>query len=235
MISVSRRQRGYREKHCRNCKYCNVWLTLIPLGLINANVHCKNGICAVMSILGYARVSTHDQALDVQLSELRAAGAVKVYSEKISGAITDRAELAKLLRALREGDVLVVTRLDRLARSTRDLLNVIATLSERGAMFKSLHDTWADTTTPHGRLMLTVLGGLAEFERELIKARTGEGRRRAKDRGVKFGRPPSLTSHQRTEALARIAAGETQADIARSYDVDPANICRLNRGARCQF
>jgi DNA invertase Pin-like site-specific DNA recombinase len=130
-----------------------------------------------------------------------AIGCSKVFAEKVSGAKTDRAELAKVLRRLEPGDVLVVTRLDRLARSTHDLLNIVGTIAEREAGFRSLKDTWADTTTPHGRLMLTVLGGLAEFERELIRARTGEGRKRAKDRGVKFGRPAALTPHQRQEAL----------------------------------
>jgi len=121
----------------------------------------------------------------------------------------------------------IVTRLDRLARSTRDLLNVLDTVAKAGAKFKSLGDTWADTTTPHGRLMLTVLGGLAEFERSLIKARTDDGRKRAKAKGVRFGRPSKLTAHQRQEALARLAAGETQADIARTYAVDPTTIGRL--------
>jgi DNA invertase Pin-like site-specific DNA recombinase len=109
----------------------------------------------------------------------------------MSGAKTDRPELAKLLRRLERDDVLMVTRLDRLARSTRDLLNILDVIAKAGAGFKSLGDAWADTTTPHGRLMLTVLGGLAEFERELILARTSDGRTRAKARGVKFGRPPS--------------------------------------------
>ena len=136
-------------------------------------------------------------------------------------------ELAKVLRVLQPGDVLMVTRLDRLARSTRDLLNTLHALGERQVGFKSLVDTWADTTTPHGRLMLTVLGGLAEFERELIRARTGEGRKRAQARGVRFGRPPKLNAHQRQEALARLAAGETQADIARTYNVDATTIGRL--------
>jgi hypothetical protein len=97
-----------------------------------------------------------------------------------------------------------MTRLDRLARSTRDLLNIVAEIREAGAGFKSLSDAWADTTTPHGRLLTVVLGGLAEFERDLIAARTGEGRARAKARGVKFGRPPALTPHQRSEALQRL-------------------------------
>jgi DNA invertase Pin-like site-specific DNA recombinase len=124
-------------------------------------------------------------------------------------------------------DVLMVTRLDRLARSTRDLLNTLGTIADRKAGFRSLGDTWADTTTAHGRLMLTVLGGLAEFERELIRARTGEGRERAKVRGVKMGRPPKMTPHQVKEALSRRDAGERMRDIARSYNVSHSTISRL--------
>ena len=180
-----------------------------------------------MPLFGYARVSTRDQDLAAQDAELRAAGCAKVFKEKVSGAKTDRPELAKVIGRLEPGDVLVVTRLDRLARSTRDLLNVIAAVSERGAGFKSLKDAWADTTSAHGRLMLTVLGGLAEFERELIRSRTGEGRKRAKERGVRFGRPRKLTPHQRQEAIQRLAAGETQADVARTYNVDATTIGRL--------
>jgi DNA invertase Pin-like site-specific DNA recombinase len=137
---------------------------------------------------------------------LRAEGCAKVFSEKISGKATDgRPELAKLLRRLGEGDVLMVTRLDRLARSTRDLLNILHDLGQRGIGFKSLKDPWCDTTTPHGRLMLTVLGGIAEFERELITARTSEGRTRAKARGVRFGRPllsPLISSGRRLSGFA---------------------------------
>jgi DNA invertase Pin-like site-specific DNA recombinase len=180
-----------------------------------------------MTTYGYARVSTNGQDLTSQEAELLAAGCAKVFKEKVSGAKTDRAELAKVLSRIESGDVLVVTRLDRLARSTRDLLNVIAALTERGAGFKSLKDTWADTTTPHGRLMLTVLGGLAEFERELIRARTGEGRKRAKANGVKFGRPSALTDNQRQEAIRRLTQGEVQADVARTFNVSQATISRL--------
>jgi DNA invertase Pin-like site-specific DNA recombinase len=180
-----------------------------------------------MPLFGYARVSTRDQDLALQVSELAAAGCAKVFREKVSGAKTDRPELAKVIRRLEPGDVLMVVRLDRLARSTRDLLNVLDELSKRGAGFRSLKDAWADTTTPHGKLMLTVLGGLAEFERSLIAARTGEGRRRAQERGVRFGRPRKLTAHQRQEVLQRIAAGETQADIARLLNVSPPTISRL--------
>lgn len=100
-------------------------------------------------------------------------------------------------------------------------------MTEAGGKFKSLKDPWADTTTPHGELMVTILAGLATFERHLIKARTDEGRTRAKARGVRFGRPPKLTPFQRQEALRRLTAGESQADVARAYNVDPAAICRL--------
>jgi DNA invertase Pin-like site-specific DNA recombinase len=120
-----------------------------------------------------------------------------------------------------------VTRLDRLARSTRDLLNTLDTVATAGAAFRSLGDAWADTTTPHGRLMLTVLGGLAEFERSLILARTGGGRRRAQARGIRFGRKPKLTPHQIAEALRRREAGEALAEIGRSYNVSHSTISRL--------
>jgi len=180
-----------------------------------------------MTIYGYARVSTDGQSLASQDAQLHAADCAKVYSEKISGARSDRPELAKLLKRLGQGDVLVVTRLDRLARSTRDLLNILDLVAKAGAGFKSLAETWADTTTAHGRLMLTILGGLAEFERELILARTSDGRSRAKARGVKFGRPAALTAHQRKEAYKRLAEGHSQADIARSFNVSQATISRL--------
>src|SRR5262249_41708174 len=166
--------------------------------------------------LCYARVSTDGQSLTSQDAELHAAGCAKVYAEKISGARSNRPELANVLKRLDTGDVLIVTRLDRLARSTRDLLNILDDIAKRGAGFRSLHDAWADTTSAHGRLMVTVLAGLAEFERELILARTSDGRARAKARGVRFGRPAALTPHQRAEALQRLANGEVQADLARS-------------------
>jgi DNA invertase Pin-like site-specific DNA recombinase len=181
-----------------------------------------------MTIYGYARVSTDGQTLDAQVATLMAAGAAPVFRETASGAKTDRRELAKALRALDVGDTLLVTRLDRLARSTRDLLNILDTIAKAGADFRSLGDVWADTTTPHGRLMLTVLGGLAEFERELIRVRTGEGRIRAKARGVHMGRPPKLTLHQKREALKALADGTaTQADLARRFNLSASTISRL--------
>jgi DNA invertase Pin-like site-specific DNA recombinase len=133
-----------------------------------------------MTTYGYARVSTDGQTLAAQQSELTAAGCLKVFAEKVSGAKSDRIELSKLLKRIDAGDILIVTRLDRLARSTRDLLNILDAISQNGAKFKSLHDPWADTSTPHGELMVTILGGLATFERHLIRARTDEGRKRAK-------------------------------------------------------
>jgi DNA invertase Pin-like site-specific DNA recombinase len=179
-------------------------------------------------IYGYARVSTDGQSVAAQVAGLRAAGADKVFREVASGAKTDRAQLRKAIAALQAGDVLMVTRLDRLARSTRDLLNTLAEITSSKAGFRSLGDTWADTTTAHGRLMLTVLGGLAEFERDLIRTRTGEGRARAVARGQKMGRPPKLTPHQRREAIKRRdRGGESLADIGRSYDVSGATISRL--------
>jgi DNA invertase Pin-like site-specific DNA recombinase len=132
-----------------------------------------------------------------------------------------------MIEQLDAGDVLMVTRLDRLAQSTRDLLNILATITDKKAGFRSLGDTRADTTTPHGRIMLTVLGGLAEFERDLIRARTGEGRSREQKRGQHMGRPPKLTPAQKAEALRRRAEGATLAELARNYHVGKSTISRL--------
>jgi DNA invertase Pin-like site-specific DNA recombinase len=179
-------------------------------------------------IYGSARVSTDGQSVAAQVEDLTKHGAGKVFREVASGAKTERAQLRRILDQLDAGDVLMVTRLDRLARSTRDLLNTIAAIADRKAGFRSLGDAWADTTTAHGRLMLTVLGGLAEFECDLIRARTSEGRARAKARGVKLGRKPKLTDHQKREAIRRRDIdGETVREIARSYNVSHSTISRL--------
>jgi DNA invertase Pin-like site-specific DNA recombinase len=162
---------------------------------------------------GYARVSTDGQSLDAQVKQLRTAGAEKVFRETASGARAGRAQLRRVLAQLDKGDVLMVMRLDRLARSTRDLLNTLAAITGTGAGFRSLNDTWADTTT---------------FERELIRARTGEGRERAKANGIKMGRKPKLTDHQKREAIKRRDHGkETLAEIGRSYNVSGWTISRL--------
>jgi DNA invertase Pin-like site-specific DNA recombinase len=178
-------------------------------------------------IYGYARVSTDGQSVGAQMRQLTKAGCKKVFREVASGAKTDRAQLRRLLGQLEAGDVVTVTRLDRLARSTRDLLNTLATITGKKAGFRSLGDAWADTTTSHGRLMLTVLGGLAEFERDLIRVRTGEGRERARARGVRMGRKPKLTPHQQREAMKRRDNGEPVREIARSFNVHHATISRL--------
>ena len=157
----------------------------------------------------------------------RQSGAELVYSEKQSGIKTDRAALARLMASLEPGDVVLVTKLDRLARSTRDLLNTLATIGEAGGELQVAGRSLGGHYHSSGRLMLTVLGGLAEFERHLILSRTNEGRVRAKARGVRFGRKPKLTKHQQTEALARIAQGETLTAIARSYNVSHMTISRL--------
>jgi DNA invertase Pin-like site-specific DNA recombinase len=180
-----------------------------------------------MTTIGYARVSTDGQTLQAQTEALQGVGCAMIFAEKISGAYSDRPQLAKAIQTLGNGDTLVVCKLDRLARSTRDLLNTLDTIGKAGAAFRSLADQWADTTTPHGRLMLTVLGGLAEFERHLILTRTAEGRTRAQASGVKFGRKPSLTPYQRQEALRRRAAGETLTAIAQSMNVSHMTIARL--------
>ena len=179
---------------------------------------------------GYARVSTDGQSVEAQVRQLTEAGCEKVFREVASGAKTDRTQLRRLLAHLEPGDVLTVTRLDRLARSTRDLLNTLAVITSKEAGFRSLGDAWANTTTSHGWLMLAVLSGLAEFERDLIRARTSDGRERAKARGVKMGRKPKLTPHQQREAIKRRDSGEATREIARSFNVHHSTISRLAEG-----
>jgi DNA invertase Pin-like site-specific DNA recombinase len=178
-------------------------------------------------LIGYARVSTTGQTLDAQLAQLRSADCKPIFKDTASGARVDRQELQKMLAALQPGDVVTVTRIDRLARSTFDLFAIVKRLTDAGAQFRSLAEPWADTGTSTGRLMLAVLGGLADVERDLIRTRTAEGRARAKAKGTHMGRPPKLTQEQRREAIARRDAGEPVADIARSYAVNRMTITRL--------
>jgi DNA invertase Pin-like site-specific DNA recombinase len=183
-----------------------------------------------MAILGYARVSTADQDLSGQLEALKAAGAKTIYREKVSGVRADRPQLGKLMAALKAGDIVQVTKLDRLGRSTRELLNLIDAIGKAGASFRSLGDPLWDTSTSQGRLLSTMLAAIADFERDLIRERTGEGRERAMANGVKFGRKPKLSAYQRAEAIKRRDAGETLASIAKSYAVDLSMISRLDGG-----
>jgi DNA invertase Pin-like site-specific DNA recombinase len=178
-------------------------------------------------IVGYARVSTLDQDLSAQLDALRKAGAKTVYREKISGVRADRPQLAKLMASLKRGDTLVITKIDRLARSTRELLNLIHQIDQAGASLKSLGDPLFNTASAQGRLLVAVLGAVAEFERELIRERTGEGRKRAMANGVRFGRPHALDPYQRKEALRRRQNGEALSLIAQSYRCSAKTIARL--------
>lgn len=178
-------------------------------------------------LIGYARVSTHGQTLDAQLEQLQAAGCTRIYREKATGARADRKELLKLLKYLTVGDVVVVTRIDRLARSTFDLFAIVKQIADAGARFRSIAEPWADTGTSTGRLMLAVLGGLADVERDLIRTRTAEGRSRATARGQHMGRPPALTPQQQAEARQRRAEGATLKELASSYNVGIATISRL--------
>lgn len=181
--------------------------------------------------LGYARVSTYGQTLDAQLEQLKAEGCAKVYREKASGARADRRELLRMLKDIRPGDVVTVTRIDRLARSTFDLFAIVKQIVDAGGQFRSLAEPWADTGTSTGRLMIAVLGGLADVERDLIRTRTAEGRSRAKARGQHMGRPASLTPQQQAEARQRRAEGATLKELAQSYNVGAATISRLSKAA----
>src|SRR4051794_30546552 len=179
--------------------------------------------------IGYARVSTYGQTLDMQLEQLRAAGCSSrnIYREKVTGARADRRELLRMLDRLAPGDVVTVTRIDRLARSTFDLFSIVKRIVDARGQFRSLAEPWADTGTSTGRLMLAVLGGLADVERDLIRTRTAKGRSRAKARGQHMGRPPKLTDVQKAEARQRRAEGATLNELARSYNVARATISRL--------
>jgi DNA invertase Pin-like site-specific DNA recombinase len=177
--------------------------------------------------IGYARVSTYGQTLDAQLEQLKAEGCAKIYREKASGAKADRRELLRMLDSMAPGDVVTVTRIDRLARSTFDLFAIVKQIVDAGGQFRSLAEPWADTSTSTGRLMIAVLGGLADVERDLIRTRTAEGRSRAKGRGQHMGRPPKLTPQQAAEARQRRAEGATLRELADSYNVGVATISRI--------
>ncbi|WP_284948335.1 recombinase family protein [Acidisoma cladoniae] len=181
--------------------------------------------------IGYARVSTYGQTLDAQLEQLDADGCAKVFRETASGAQADRRELNRMLKALSPGDMVTVTRIDRLARSTFDLFAIVKRITDAKAQFRSLAEPWADTATSTGRLMIAVLGGLADVERDLIRTRTAEGRSRAKERGQHMGRPSKMTPQQAAEARQRRQDGATLKELAESYNVGRATISRLIAGS----
>ena len=184
-------------------------------------------------LIGYARVSTYGQTLDSQLEQLLAAGCTSrnIYREKVTVARPDRRELLRMLDRLATGDVVTVTRIDRLARSTFDLFGIVKRIVDAKAQFRSMAEPWADTGTSTGRLMLAVLGGLADVERDLIRTRTAEGRSRAKAQGRPMGRPPALNPSQQKEATRRRAQGATLQELAHSYNVGISTIRRATRAA----
>ncbi len=177
--------------------------------------------------LGCARVSTYGQTLGAQLDQLRTAGCTQIFREKVTGTRLDRRELLRMLKALGSGDVVRVTSIDRLARSAFDLFAIVKQIVDAKAQFRSLAEPWADPGASTGRLVIAVLGGLADMERGLIRARTGEGRERARARSVKMGRKPKLTPHQRAEAIKRRDNGEAVREITRSFNVSHSTISRL--------
>jgi len=177
-------------------------------------------------IIGYARVSTDDQDLALQLDALKEAKCGRIFEEKISGARADRPELRRMLDQLRKNDTVIVWRLDRLARSTKDLLELADVIDRAGANLKSLGEPWADTTTPAGKMILTVFAGMAEFERSLIRERTGAGRLAAKKRGVRFGRKPKLSKEQMALACRLADEGQPVPQIAKTFGVHEATIYR---------
>jgi DNA invertase Pin-like site-specific DNA recombinase len=177
--------------------------------------------------IGYARVSTLDQNLDLQLQALKKAGCRRIFQEKISGSNSNRPEFRRMLDHVREDDIIVVWKLDRLARSTRDLLETMETIREAGGRFQSISEPWADTTSHSGKMIMTIFAGIAEFERDLIRERTGAGREAAKKRGVRFGRPRKLALDQGELARRLISEGKSVREIASVFNVHPATIYRL--------
>jgi DNA invertase Pin-like site-specific DNA recombinase len=175
-------------------------------------------------------VSSLSQDYNGQIAELEQAGCERIFREKASGKSTNgRSEFKRLMKALVPGDVVMVTKLDRLARSSRDLQNILHDLGEIGCGFVSLGESWCDTTTDVGRLVLTIMGGIAEFERGLIRKRCDEGIARAKARGTRFGRPVKLDTGQKRMIADRFAKGESMADLATEYDVSTPTIWRAMR------
>ena len=177
--------------------------------------------------IGYARVSTNDQNLENQIALLKKAGCKEVFEEKISGAKKSRPELEKLLEKVREDDTLIVCKLDRLARSTHHLLEIVETLRNKGASFYSLGEPWADTTSHAGKMIMTIFAGIAEFERDLIRERTSVGREAAMKRGVRFGRPRKLSPEQKELILKLREEGKSATELAKTFNVDRSTIYRL--------
>ncbi|AFZ69755.1 recombinase family protein [Deinococcus peraridilitoris] len=179
------------------------------------------------TLIGYARVSTDDQTTDLQLDALKGAGVLKVYQETASGGRWDRPELHRMLEFLREGDIVVVWKVDRLSRSLADLVRIMEMIKARGARLKSLTEP-IDTSTPAGEAMMQLIGVFAQLERANLRERTHAGIKAARAKGVKFGRPSKLSEAQRQDIIRRVSAGDlTAAEAARLYGVNPTTIARV--------
>ena len=177
--------------------------------------------------IGYARVSTEDQKLTIQLEALKKGGCTRIFREKVSGSYRDRPELNRMLDQLRHGDVITVWKLDRLARSTRNLLEIVEMIDNAGARFQSISEPWADTTTHAGKMIMTIFAGIAEFERDLIRERTGAGRVDAQKRGVRFGRPKKMNGEQQNLAKRLLKEGKSVSEVAHTFSVHPATLYRI--------
>lgn len=178
-------------------------------------------------LIGYSRASNGGQSITSQRDQLLKAGCEKIFEEKLTGAEHKRPQLARLLNEIKKGDTLVITGLDRLVRSTHDLLDITRTLDDRGIGIRSLGEPWADTASATGEFLLTVFTGLSVLERSLIRDRAEEGRIAAKERGVKFGRKHKLTDYQRGEVLRMLDEGGSIRGIARHFNVGVATVDRI--------
>ena len=214
--------------------FARLFLNASSEGTLFAKVSCKSkafceDFCEFLQKMkiGYARVSTFDQNLDLQLRALGKAGCKKVFQEKISAGKRERPQFQRMLDQIRAGDTIVVWKLDRLARSTRELLETMESIREAGGRFQSISEPWADTTTHAGKMIMTIFAGIAEFERDLIRERTSAGREAAQKRGVRFGRPRKLTVDQAKLAQRLVFEGKSVTDIARTFNVHVATIYRL--------
>jgi DNA invertase Pin-like site-specific DNA recombinase len=228
--------RGWLKREIRQVGGTNIFVERLLQK--SGHMHDRAGTparCAAefgMPVYGYARVSTCDQELDIQLAQLRAAGCERIFCEKESGAKDDRRELKRLLRALRSGDVVIVSALDRLTRGGPfKTLSILNDITSRGAAYRSLAEPWADTTHELGEVLAALVGYIARKTREDIIRRTTAGRERAKANGVKFGRKPKLSPSDRQQALQRRAAGESQSVVALSLKVSCSTISRLDHSS----
>ncbi|WP_395495785.1 recombinase family protein [Acetobacter sp. KSO5] len=190
-------------------------------------------VCDIRRKIGYARVSTIGQTLDTQLKTLKNYGCEKIFCEKVSGANAQRDQLRKMVRSLKKEDTVIVARIDRLARSTFDLFAIVHDITKKGAHFYSLAEPWADTNTSTGRLMLAVLAGLADVERDLIRTRTAEGRARAIEQGKRMGRPSKISEQEKQDVIRRRSKGESLKSVAKDFGISVATVSRLTVAAAC--